>query len=352
MKIACLPSLALLACMTAGAQVNTYTVTPIIDDTQDQFLINPWGMSRPVDPSLPEGEWWLSDNGTGFTTLYDVSKTGPASLLPLVITIPSANGTSVGTPTGTAYNKGTLPGPGRNNFAFVTLDGTISNFNMGEKPAPGGTACNKCHVSTATVKVNNSSLGAVYTGLTVARRQPGNLATYYAANFNGGVEAYDAGTFARVTLTGTFTDPRVPTGNKPFGIQTIGTRIFVTFFNGVSGGFVDAFDTSGRLRLRLANGSFSEPWGVVQAPANFGQFSNMLLVGNTHSGMIGAYDPTTGAFQGFLQDAATGGPITVPGLWGIAFGNGNSRAGPTNTLYYAYGGADEQHGVFGAITAN
>jgi hypothetical protein len=82
--------------MTAGAQVNTYTVTPIIDDTEDQFLINPWGMSRPVDPSLPEGEWWLSDNGTGFTTLYDVSKSGPASLLPLVITIPSANGTSVG----------------------------------------------------------------------------------------------------------------------------------------------------------------------------------------------------------------------------------------------------------------
>jgi uncharacterized protein (TIGR03118 family) len=352
MKLSYLPALALVACMTAGAQVNSYTVTPIIDDTLDEFLINPWGLSRPVNPSLREGEWWISDNGTGYTTLYDVSKTGAQSLLPLFITIPTASGTGVGSPTGTAYNRGTSPGPGMNNFAFVTLDGTISNMNMGEQPAPGGTGCNQCHVSSATIKVNHSAQGAVYTGLTVGKRQPGNAATYYAANFNGGVETYDAGTFLPVTLAGTFTDRTVPAGNKPFGIQAIGARIWVTFYDGGSGGFVDAFDTSGRLRLRLENGSFSEPWGVVKAPANFGQFSNALLVGNTKSGKIGAYNATTGAFLGFLQDSATGGPIVLPGLWGIAFGNGNVRAGPTNTLYYAYGGADEQHGVFGGITAN
>jgi hypothetical protein len=113
MKLACLPGLALFACMAAGAQVNTYTVTPIIDDTQDEFLINPWGMSRPVNPSLREGEWWLSDNGTGFTTLYDASKMGAESLLPLFITIPTASGAGVGSPTGTAYNRGPLPGPDR-----------------------------------------------------------------------------------------------------------------------------------------------------------------------------------------------------------------------------------------------
>src|SRR4030095_14818617 len=151
MKITCLPSLALLACMTAGAQVNTYTVTPIIDDSEDEFLINPWGMSRPVNPSLREGEWWLSDNGTGFTTLYDVSKTGAQSLLPLFITIPTASGSGVGSPTGTAYNKGPNPGPGMNNFAFVTLDGTLSNINMGEQPAPGGSQCFQCHVRTTTI---------------------------------------------------------------------------------------------------------------------------------------------------------------------------------------------------------
>jgi len=352
MKTSYLPALALLVCAAAGAQVNSYTVTPIVDDTLDEFLINPWGMSRPVDPSQREGEWWISDNGTGFTTLYDVSKTGAQSLLPLIITIPTASGTGVGSPTGTAYNRGTSPGPGLNNFTFVTLDGTISTINMGVKPGPGGTGCNQCHVNTTTIKVNRSAQNAVYTGLTIAKRQPGSVSTYYAANFNGGVEAYDAGNFLPVTLAGTFTDRRVPAGNRPFGIQAIGNRIWVTFYDGGTGGFVDAFDTSGRLKLRLQNGSFSEPWGVVKAPANFGQFSNALLVGNTMSGKIGAYDATTGGFLGFLQDSATGDPIALPGLWGLAFGNGNVRAGPTDTLYYAYGGADEQHGVFGAIPAN
>src|SRR5262245_41096784 len=138
MKTTCFPGLAALLCLTAAAQVNAYTVTPIIDDSQDEFLINPWGMSRPVSPTLAETEWCLSDNGTGFTTLYDASKTGADSLLPLFITIPTASGTGTGMPTGTAYNLGALPGPGRNNFAFATIDGTISNFNMGVKPAPGG----------------------------------------------------------------------------------------------------------------------------------------------------------------------------------------------------------------------
>jgi uncharacterized protein (TIGR03118 family) len=185
----------------------------------------------------------------------------------------------------------------------------------------------------------------------VGKRPPNNAPTYYVANFNGGVEAYDAGTFIPVTLSGTFRDARIPAGNKPFGIQAVGNRIWVTFFNGVSGGFVDSFDTSGRLKLRLATGSFSEQWGITKAPANFGAFSNALLVCNTTSGMIGAYNATTGAFLGFLQDSS-GDAIVLPGLWGLGFGNGNSRAGPTNFLYFAAGGADEQHGVFGSITAN
>jgi uncharacterized protein (TIGR03118 family) len=118
-----------------------------------------------------------------------------------------------------------------------------------------------------------------------------------------------------------------------------------------SRGFVNGFDSNGKLKVRLGTGSFSEPWGIAQAPANFGAFSNMLLVGNTTSGMIGAYIPTTGAFQGFLQDA-TGSPIVIPGLWGISFGNGSTKAGPINVLYYAAGGPDETAGVFGEISAN
>ncbi len=350
-KIVCLLGLSLFISAEAGAQTNSYTVTPIVDDTQDEFLINPWGLSRPVDPNLNENQWWVANNVTGVSTLYDVRRSGGDSLSPLVITIPTASGTGVGSPTGTAYNGTAGPGPGINNFTFATLDGTISNWNAGEKPSPKGTGCFECHVSSATIKVDNSRRRASYLGLTSAANVTSGLPAYYASNFNGRVEAYDATTFAPLTLPGRFSDRRVPRDYKPYGIQAIGSTIWVTFFNEVSGGFVDGFDTNGNLLVRLANGNFSEPWGIAQAPADFGAFSNMLLVGNTTSGTIGAYSPTTGAFQGFVQDS-TGNPIVIPGIWGISFGNGSKKGGPTNVLYYATGGEDELIGVFGQITAN
>jgi len=351
MKISCLAVLTLFTCLNARAQTNSFTVTPIVNNTQDSFLVNPWGLSRPVKSSLSDNEWWVSDNATGHTTLYYANKTGIQSLAPLVITIPTASGTGAGSPTGTAYNAATGPGPGLNNFTFATLDGTISNWNAGQKPSPVGTGCYKCHVATTTVMVNRSASGASFFGLAIATNATTKAPTYYATNFNGGVEAYDATSFTPVTLSGKFADPKIPSSYKPYGIQAIGTKIYVTFFNGTSGGYVDVFDTNGNLKQRLAHGSFSEPWGIAQAPASFGIFSNMILVGNTTSGRIGAYNPTTGAFQGFLNHAS-GNPIIIPGLWGISFGDGNAESGPVNTLYYSAGGNSYTTGVFGAITAN
>jgi uncharacterized protein (TIGR03118 family) len=350
MKLAYRLMLVLLLGLVAGAQTNSYTATPIVNNTQDPFLVNPWGLSRPVNPNLAENEWWVSDNATGYTTLYYADKTGAQSLAPLVIAIPTATGTGTGSPTGTAYNPAIGPGPGKQNFTFVTLDGTISNWNAGQKPTTKGTGCYECHVSTTTIMVNNSSSGAVYTGLAVATNSTTHAPTYYAANNQGTVEAYDAASFAPVTLSGKFSDPKIPTTYKPYGVQFVGSLIVVTFFNGVSGGYVDAFDTNGNFKGRLAHGSFSQPWGVALAPANFGAFSHALLIGNTTSGWIGAYNAKTGAFQGFLNDSS-GSPLTIPGLWGIAFGNGNAKSGPTNTLYYN-GGGNYATGVFGAITAN
>jgi uncharacterized protein (TIGR03118 family) len=350
-QLACLIGILALAITGALAQSNSYTVTPIVTNQQDPQLVNAWGLSRPVKASLNENEWWVSDNATGLSTLYVANKSGIQSRSPLFITIPTAIGTGTGSPTGTVYNGTGGPGPGVNNFTFATLDGTISNWNAGQTPPPGGTGCFECHVSSSTVVVNNASKQASYLGLTVAANAASKLPTYYASNFKGGVEAYDAKTFLPVTLSGRFRDPQIPASYKPYGIQAIGPRIWVTFFDGNSGGYVDAFDTTGKLKLRLASGSFSEPWGIAQAPANFGAFSKMILVGNTTSGMIGAYNPTTGAFQGFLQDS-TANPIVIPGLWGISFGNGSIKAGPVNTLYYGAGGDQYTTGVFGAITAN
>ena len=345
MIFALIATLTLLTC--ASAQTNSYKVTSIVNNTQDQYLINPWGISRPIKSGLAENEWWLSDNGTGFTTLYYADKSGSQSLAPLVISIPSA-GSGHGTPTGTAYNPAVGPGPGAENFAFVSLDGIISNWNAGQKPTQRGSGCYQCHVNAATTMVNNSASGASYTGLAIANHN--NAATYYAANHSAGVEAYDAASFTPVHLSGAFSDPKVPTGYKPYGVQAFGSIIVVTFFNDKAGGYVDAFDTNGNLKASLPQGWFSEPWGVSLAPANFGAFSNMLLVANTSSGWIAAFNPKTGAFQGFLEDS-TGKPITIPGLWGIEFGNGNPESGPVNTLYFTAGG-NYLTGVFGAITAN
>jgi uncharacterized protein (TIGR03118 family) len=333
---------AALFCAGAGAQTNNYTVSNIVTNTQDSRLVNPWGLSRPAKASLTENEWWISDQVTGLSTLYDANGT----IVPLVVTIPPASGAGTGSPTGTALN------PTNNNFAFATLDGTISIWNPATAPSKPGTACAKCHVTTATIMVNNSVSGASYQGLTIAKNATSGAYTYYAANANGGVEAYDATSFSPVTLTGTFKDPKVPKTYSPAGIQAIGARIYVTY-NAIAGGgtgYVDAYNTNGTLLLRLQQGWFNQPWGVAMAPASFGAFSSMVLVGNTGSGWIGAYSASKGTFEGFLESG--GQLITIPGLWGMEFGNGNTESGPTNVLYFNGGGANLTTGVFGAITAN
>jgi len=334
----------LLLGASAYAQPAGYTVSTIVNNSQDPFLANPWGIARPGNPGLKENQWWISDNGTGLSTLYYANKQGANSLAPLIVRIPAANGTGPGSPTGIAWYERT--------FAFATLDGTISNWNA-FTPGTGTEKCMRCHVTNATVMVNHSAQGASYQGLTITKNSISGAPTFYAANANGGVEAYDADSFSPVSLPpGAFTDPKIPAGYTPAGIQAIGARIYVTYnlHSGGGTGFVDAYDSKGDLVMRLQNGWFSQPWGVAQAPGNFGAFSNMILVGNTGSGWIGAYNPSNGKFQGFMKSG--GSLITLQGLWGIDFGNGNADSGPRNVLYFAAGGANENSGVFGSIAAN
>lgn len=333
----------LVCFIPADAQTNSYKVTPIITSVKDTRLINPWGMSRPVNPALAENEWWINDQVTGFSTLYNVNGT----ILNLAVTVPPASGTGPGSPTGTAFN------PANNDFAFATLDGTISVWNNFAAPSKPGPSCLQCHVSTANIVVNNSASGASYQGLTIAKNATSGKLAYYAANANGGVETYDATTFSPVTLpAGAFTDPQVPATYTPANVQAIGSDIFVAYNASAGGGtgYVDVYDTNGKLLLRLQNGYFNQPWGIAVTPANFGKFSNMILVGNTGNGAIGVYN-FKGAIQGFLKNS-TGQYIVLPGLWGLEFGNGNSQNGPTNILYFNAGGVNQNAGVFGAISAN
>jgi uncharacterized protein (TIGR03118 family) len=314
-----------------------------VTSAQDPRLINSWGISRAFNAGLAENQWWVNDQVTGLSTLYDANGT----IVDLAVTIPPASGTGAGSPTGTAFN------PVTNSFAFVTLDGTLSLWSSTAPPTKAGVSCAACHTTTATIKVNHGASGASYQGLTLAENATSGALTYYVANANGGVEAYDATSFNPVTLpAGAFTDPEIPTTYTPANVEAFSTVIFVTYNASAGGGtgYVDVFDTNGKLLLRLQQGFFNQPWGVAVTPANFGTYSNMILVGNTGNGAIGVYK-FNGAFQGYLKTPA-GKYLILPGLWGLEFGNGNPQTGPTNVLYFAAGGANQNVGVFGAITAN
>jgi uncharacterized protein (TIGR03118 family) len=175
------------------------------------------------------------------------------------------------------------------------------------------------------------------------------------------VDVFDAN-FVPVALAGTFTDPNLPASFAPFNVQNIAGKLYVTYalpdaarhddVSGPGNGYVDVFDTDGTLLQRLiSQGPLNSPWGVVLAPAGFGGFGGALLVGNFGDGRINAFYPTTGTWLGALQNPS-GVAISIDGLWGLTFGNGN-QAGDTHTLYFTAGiagsGAVEDHGLFGSI---
>ena len=308
-------------------------------DLVDAALVNAWGLVASAT-----SPWWVADNGTDSSTLYNGS-TG--AKLSLRVSVPSA-------PTGVVFNGGTgfvvtsgsTSGAAR--FIFATEEGTILGWSPSVAP------------TQAVVAVDNSAGGAVYKGLAIASTAAGDR--LYATNFHAGtVDVFDA---AFHPVLGGFTDAALPPGYAPFGIRHLGGTIYVTYalqdadkhddVAGVGHGFVDAFDTEGNLLRRVAStGRLNSPWGLAVAPADFGTFSGDLLVGNFGDGHINAFDPGHFRGDGELRPrgqlhAADGPPITIDGLWAIAFGNG-AAAGPTNALFFTAGPFGEAHGLFGKL---
>ena len=326
----------------AYRQTNLVSDLPGMAATTDPNLVNPWGIS--AGPATP---MWVSDNNAGVTTLYNGAANPP---VPLVVKIPQANGADGGTPTGTVFN-GSADFKG-DRFLFATEDGAIVGWNPAVNFLKGIVRRDRSAVG----------LGAVYKGLAIANNGAANH--IYAANFRfGTIEVFDAN-YNLVSLSGSFTDSRIPAGFAPFNVQELGGRLYVTYAMqkpdkhddqaGAGFGFVDVFDLNGHLLRRLIRrGALNSPWGLALAPANFGEFSGALLVGNFGDGRINAYSARSGRFLGALRDEK-GAAIQIEGLWGIRFGNGSTGGGalaPTNTLYFAAGIGEEQHGLFGTITS-
>ncbi|MBV9866056.1 MAG: TIGR03118 family protein [Abitibacteriaceae bacterium] len=330
---------------TPGVVTTSLRQTNLVSDQagvaarRDANLVNPWGLV--VGPS---GNLQVADNGTGVATAY----TSAGNLSTPTIRIPTAAGqTGAGKPTGIVVNNssrffvpnGSKSAPGT--FIFAGEDGTISVWNASIDPI------------TATRAVDRSNTGAVYKGLAIA--SSGTVSTLYAANFHSGAIDIFNDTF---TYIRSFSDSTIPAGFAPFNIQNINGRLYVTYAKqeapqneddqpGAGNGFVDVFDIAGHLLKRLVSqGQLNSPWGLALAPAKFGNFSNALLVGNFGDGRINAFDVNTGKFLGTLKNAQ-GNPITISGLWSLAFANANGGSG--STLFFTAGTGDEKHGLFGKL---
>jgi uncharacterized protein (TIGR03118 family) len=330
---------------TGFHQTNLVSDVPGLAATTDPHLVNPWGLV--AGPASP---WWISDNGTGLSTLY----TGTGNVVPLVVTIPPPAGAAAGTvagPDGIVFNggtnfvvsNGTASGPAV--FIFATEDGTIAGWNPG------------VNRTVAVKTVDNSAAGAVYKGLTTVTNAGSEF--LLAANFHDNrIDVFDS-TFKPVDTHGAFRDRRIPDGFAPFNVRAIGSNVFVTYAkqdaakaNDVAGrgnGFIDVFSTTGKFQRRFATrGVLNSPWGLVVAPKTFGEFGGALLVGNFGDGRIHAFDAGSGRFLGTLHNEMER-PLVIDGLWDLQFGNGGA-AGPTTTLFFTAGIAATTHGLFGTLT--
>jgi uncharacterized protein (TIGR03118 family) len=354
---------------------NRYVITNLTADlpgvapNTDPVLRNAWGVAF----SPAASPFWIADNASGCATLYDGTGAKVALQVPIPLPDNSVPSTACqpaspqtnpppptpAAPTGLVWNPTTavataflVPGTSTPaSFIFDTEDGTVSAWANGVMPN-----------NQAVIAFDNSKSGAVYKGLVFGTNAKGVF--LFAANFNAGTidvlgpaNANSNGQYVPVMTDGSFTDPNIPAGYAPFGIQNIDGSLFVTYAKqnaakhddvaGPGNGFVDVFDTDGNLLRRFASrGPLNSPWGVARASFAFGRFSGGILVGNFGNGKIHAFD-SDGNFLGTLRDS-NGKPLAIDGLWTLTLGGG--RNSNSDTLYFTAGPNVETDGLFGTIT--
>jgi uncharacterized protein (TIGR03118 family) len=338
-------------CLLSGyQQINLVGYQPGMGHFTDSNL-NGWGMT-----SMPDGSFVVSNPfSTGLATFYDRS----GHVLPQTIIVPASAAQPfgpTGEPTGVVYNSTSdfvISSNGKSapaRLIFDTLDGTISGWNPAVDP------------THAIVMVDNGAAGDIYTGLEIAQNGHGQNVLYATDFTKNRVEMF-GGAFNAI---GSFTDSTVKSIDSSLGawsVQAVNGNLYVTFasLTDFASGVVDVFDTDGHLLTPnhfAANGPgagpLQNPWGIVQAPRNFGAYSNDLLIGNVAgAGNINVFDPATGAYLGQL-DQPNGTPIAITGLWDLEFGDGTPHGGKTNELFFDAGPNAPGvigYGLFGVIHA-
>jgi uncharacterized protein (TIGR03118 family) len=326
---------------SAVADPGNYVVHNLVSDQagvadhQDVNLKNAWGIV--FGPTTPV---WVSDNTSGVSTVYD----GDGNQL-LVVTIPGGANTGITfNPSATDFQIPCGAPPSPATFLWATENGNIAAWRG---------ACGPSGVTIASTAVPNG----VYKGIAIAGDGDQHFRLFAADLFNGKIQVFDS-SFMPTTVPGGFVDPNLPPGYAPFNILNLQGNLYVAYAFHVAGdhdetagpglGIVDVFDADGFLIKRVATGGkLNAPWGMAIAPADFGKFSGMLLVGNFGDGTINAFDTKNNTFAGQLR-SGNGQALVIDGLWGIAFGN-DFRAQPANTLFFAAGPNDESDGLYGTI---
>lgn len=341
-----------LSCTVNAQANNNYTQTNLVSNVPglalvlDDDLVHPWGMA------VFSGQAFrVAENGKGKFKSYDANgvQQDPRG----IIAVP-AGVTAPANPTGVAANttgvftspQSPLPLP----FLFATRQGTIS----------GEYADSRGDIKSTTILVaDHSAQGAEYTGLAVLT--PDCCAPYLAvADFHRGFIETFTPLFDPLGIPGAFVDPNLPAGFAPWNLQVVKDHVFVLYalqdvqkhdpLPGPGSGMVDVYNLDGSFAKRLASaGPLNVATAVVQAGANFGAFSNDILIANSGDGAINAFDPDTGQFLGSLKDG-NGNAIANLRVHSLFFGDGTT--GNADTLYLTAAPAGATSGILATITVN
>jgi uncharacterized protein (TIGR03118 family) len=341
----------------AAAPVNSFKQTNLIANRAslhpklvDKNLTNAWGLA--AGPASPI---WVSDNNSGFATVYSGGINGSAVSLDLTVPVPGGN------PTGQVFN------PDGNAFPVGGLSGSPADFivdtdSTGKAQSPGEIAAWDGGASFVVEDSQHGGAGgktpahAVFKGLALATTPKAGPELFAADVANAKVDVFNRA-FRLVSTPAEFRDPKIPAGYAPFGITELNGQLYVSYGKqnkaktdvvpGAGLGFVDAYNVNGKLIRHLAaHGPLNEPWGLAIAPKGFGPFAGDLLVGNLGNGWINAFNAKTGKFLGPL-DATSGHPIAISGLWGLRVGN--AAFGGASSIVFSAGPNGYANGLVGVL---
>ena len=316
----------------------------------DKNLTNAWGLA--AGPGTPI---WVSDNNSGFASVYSGGIKGSAVSLDLTVPVPGGN------PTGQVFNSDSsaFPVGGKSG---MPADFIVDTDSIGKSQSPGEIAA---WDGGASFVVEDSPKGgaggktparAVFKGLALATATAAGPELFAADVANARVDVFNKD-FRLLSTPREFRDPKIPAGYAPFGIQALNGRVYVSYGkqnksrtdvvpgNGL--GFVDVYNVNGKLIKHLvSHGPLNAPWGLVIAPKGFGPFAGDLLVGNLGNGWINAFNPTTGKSLGALRNPK-GKPIAISGLWGLMVGN--SAFGGASSVVFSAGPNGYANGLVGEL---